>query len=357
MNNLANDFIKKMSTYSPPLAGRLDFDGVLLDFNERTIPVCARVREAMLQYVNDSRFHLYPYYSDFTRRITEYAEVGEDEVIATNGADQGIELCFRTYTCPGDKVIIPAPSFAMFTQCALTVGNTIITPEYDAQEMSYPLEKVLSLIDDKVRLIVVCNPNNPSGTLLSLEGIETLLKAAPETMVLVDEAYFEFAQLSAAPLIKKYSNLAITRTFSKAFGLCGLRIGYLLSQEQNIRELMKVRGPYDLNMIAYSAARASLENLDDMKAYVEEVMTRAKPLVETFFDECQVPYYKSCSNYILFRPWDKEKVYTALKEKGFLTRPQSGVHVRDCIRVSIGTSEQMRAFIEAYKEGCLPSKI
>lgn len=357
MNNLANSAIQKMGTYVPPLAGRWDFEGILLDFNERTIPVCPAVRDALLTYVNDSRFHLYPFYSDFSKRIANYAGVSENQVLASNGADQGIELCFRTYTKPGDKVIIPGPSFAMFAQCAGVQGNEILSPEYDVNDMNYPLEKVLSLVDENVRLIVVCNPNNPSGTLLSLEGIECLLNAAPNALILVDEAYFEFSGLSAVPLIEKYSNLAITRTFSKAFGLCSLRIGYVLSQAQNIQELMKVRGPYDLNMAAYAGVCASLENVDDMRAYVEEVMTRAKPLVEVFFKEEGVPYYPSQANYILFRPWDKQAVFEALKANGFMTRPQSGVNATDCIRVSIGTREQMERFIAVYKKFCLPPQL
>lgn len=357
MSNLANSAIQKMGTYVPPLAGRWDFEGTLLDFNERTIPVCPAVRNALTNYAAHSRFYLYPFYSDFSKRIAEYAGVSEDQVLPSNGADQGIELCFRTYTKPGDKVIIPGPSFAMFAQCAGVQGNEILTPEYDVKDMSYPLEKVLDLVDENVRLIVVCNPNNPSGTLLDLEGIECLLKAAPKALILVDEAYFEFSGVSAVPLLKTYSNLVITRTFSKAFGLCGLRIGYVLTQAQNVSELMKVRGPYDLNMAAYAGVCASLENLDDMRAYVEEVMTRAKPLVEGFFKENGVPFYPSQSNYILFRPWDKQAVFEALKENGFMTRPQSGVNATDCIRVSIGTREQMQGFIDAYKKFCLTPQV
>jgi len=351
--SLAKTYIQRMSPYSPPLGGRTDFKGTLLDFNERTTPVSERVRKAMLDYVATARFNVYPFYSDFTARLAEYAGVSEDQLMLTNGADQGIELVFRTFTGEGDKVIIPGPSFAMFTQCAQAMGNEILMPPYRVEDMSYPLEEVIGLVDENVRLMVVCNPNNPSGTLLDLKGIEKLLQAAPKAMVLVDEAYFEFAKVTAIALLEKYPNLAITRTFSKAFGLCGLRLGYLMSQTENIQDLMKVRGPYDLNMAAYSAARASLENLEDMKAYTEEVMTRAKPIVEAFFDEYKVPYYKSQSNYILFRPWSKELVFNALKDNGILTRPQSGINAKDCIRVSIGTVEQMRNFVEVYKKYCL----
>lgn len=349
MKSFANQYIQNMKPYSPPIDGRSLYNGLLLDFNERTIPPGEKVFKALSDYFTSGRINVYPEYFDVCDRIANYAGVAPDNVMITNGADQGIDLTFRTFTGAGDTVVIPSPSFAMFYQSAGIVGNTVLEPFYRS-DMSFPLEEVLALIGGRVKLVVICNPNNPTGTLLSLEGIERILKRAVKAIVLVDEAYFEFSGLTAAGLTGKYPNLIITRTFSKAFGLAALRIGYVISSPGNIREMLKVRGPYDINMTALFAANGALEDIPSMRSYVDEVINEARPLVEQFFTSQNIEYYPSQSNFILFRPRDSERIFEALKDSGILTRPRKGTPIDGTLRVSIGTVEQMKRFIETYKK-------
>ncbi|MFA6521181.1 MAG: histidinol-phosphate transaminase [Candidatus Gracilibacteria bacterium] len=354
--NYSNPQIQKMKAYSPPLEGRRDFEGTLLDFNERTVPVNPKVVEAVRDFLSQNTLQVYPEYgTELTRKIADYAGVLPEQVMVTNGSDQGIELIFRTFTSKGEKVIIPTPSFAMFDQCAGVTGNEIMRPVYELPSLSFPVQEVLRAIDaGGVKLLVICNPNNPTGTLLDLETIEKILKKAEAkgTMVYVDEAYFEFSKVSAAPLIKKYPNLLITRTFSKAFGLPSLRIGYVLSQEANINELSKVRGPYDVNMPAFVAAKASLDNRKFVDEYVAEVMDKAKPLLEDFFTRNKIEFYPSGSNFILFKP-KNSKVYEILAANGILTRPRSGPNIDGTVRVTIGTASQIKEFIRIFREKIL----
>lgn len=267
----------------------------------------------------------------------------------TNGSDQGIDIIFRTFTEKGGKVIIPSPSFAMFYQCAQIVGNEIVSPLYKKDDLAFPLKEVLAAIDERTKLIVVCNPNNPTGTAVSVTEIEKIARKAKGAIVYVDEAYFEFSKITAIPLINTYPNIIVTRTFSKAFGLASLRIGYVVARAEYISEMLKVRGPYDINMTAYHAACATLEDENSMEDYVKDVMENAKPLVEKFFSENGISYFSSRSNFILFRPDNPEKTMRLLVKNGALVRPQNKQIIENTLRVSIGTTQQMQKFIEIYK--------
>lgn len=341
--NLALEQIRRMRTYNPPIEQRAKFEGLRLDFNERLAPLPAKVLAAV-QNFDPQRFMVYPSYGDLVKKIAKYAQVNAENVIITNGSDQGMELIFRTFVSSGDKVVIPSPSFAMFYQVAQVQGAEIIKPKYKS-DGSFPFEEAIELLKQKPKVLIICNPNNPTGTLLTLEKTEALLEVAGETLVYVDEAYFEFSGVTAAGLIKKYPNLFITRTFSKAFGLASLRVGYLLSCKVNIDEMLKVRGPYDINQMAKIAAEASLETLPELKKYCDEVMTEAKPLIEKFFREKGVAYCPSEANFIYFKePFAgfSEK----LEENWILIRPQADGYAR----VTIGTLKQMQQFVEIFNQ-------
>lgn len=350
MNLYAKPHIQVMGTYAPPVEGRRAYTGCLLDFNERTTPVSPAVQAAIEAFVKEGKYQVYPEYGDCNAKIAAYVGVDPAEVMITNGSDQGIDLLFRTFTEKGETVIIPAPSFAMFDQAAGYVGNKIVSPSYRA-DLAFPLEEVLEALQPGVKLVVICNPNNPTGTLLTLAEIEKIAQKAETVgaIVYVDEAYYEFGRVTAASLIKKYKNIVITRTFSKAFGLAALRIASVISCAENIGEMMKVRGPYDVNMLSVVAAEAALKDRASMEAYVTEVMTQAKPLLENFFRDNNIPFFQSSSNFTLFKPQNPEKTFAALKEKGSLLRPRKGPNIDGTLRVTVGTVAQMQDFIAAYQ--------
>ncbi len=349
MKNLALKRIQKMKPYQPPLAGRSEYDGMLLDFNEQTQPPSPKVIHALEKFVKGKNLQVYPEYFDLEEKIAEYTGVSPEQVMLTNGSGQGIDIIFQTFTEKGDKVIIPSPTFAMFKQRAQVAGNKIIMPLYKKSDLSFPLEEVLDSTDEQVKLLVVCNPNNPTGTAVPLQDIEKIARKAKKAIVYIDEAYFEFSKITAVPLLKKYPNIIITRTFSKAFGLASLRIGYVIAAKKHIAEMLKVRGPYDVNMLAYCAASAAFEDRENMKNYVEEVMEKAKPLVEKFFTENNILFEPSAANFILFRPAYAQRVWTLLAESGVLTREQNKKNIRGTLRVTIGAVKQMKKFIKIYQ--------
>ncbi len=343
--------IKKMSSYKPPLEGRSKGGYLLLDFNEMTIEPSPKVKKALKEFIDSGRLHVYPEYGDLDSKIADYAGVESSQVMTTNGSDQGIDVIIRALVRDGDKVIIPTPGFAMHYQSAESQGAEILKPLY-RKDLSFPLEEVLDLIGGEVKLIILANPNNPTGTAVSQEDILKILKRAKEKdiAVLHDEAYFEFSNITAKDFIKDFDNLFITRTFSKTFGLVAARPGYVLSQEKNIEELLKIRGPYDVNMFAKVAICAALEDLEYMKSYVKEVMEKSKPKLEKFFRENKVKFWPSAANFLLIKPDNQKKAIEILKSEGILVRPRKGFNIEGTIRVSIGTLKDTNSFIKAYSK-------
>ncbi len=349
MKNIALQRIKEIKSYNPPLAGRRGFSGVLLDFNERTLPPSPKVKKAIQDFLKINTLQVYPEYDGLEKKLAKYVGVKTNQIMVTNGSDQAIDLIFRTFTETGDTIIIPTPSFAMFYQSAQIVGNKILKPLYTKENLSFPLKEVLGMINKSIKLIVVCNPNNPTGTLVSIEDIKKIAQKASNSILLVDEAYFEFSGVTAVSLINKYPNIIVTRTLSKAFGLPSLRVGYIMASKTYINELLKVRGPYDVNMIAYAATSAALDDLKGVQSYINETMNQAKSLVEEFFTRNNITFYQSAANFLLYRPiWEKEE--DILKENGILLRPQFNTNIENTLRLSIGTVNQMKQFIKVYQD-------
>ncbi len=338
--------VARMEAYHPPVEGRNEQDFLLLDFSESTIPPSPQVLEALRDYLRHGQLQVYPAFGTLTEKIARYSGTRPEQVLLTNGSDSAIQLILRAVLEPGDEMILAKPGFAIIGATAQSLGVTVVAPQYRL-DMSYPFEEVQAAVTPRTRMIVVVNPNNPTGTSASVEQIETLLRDHPAVAVFVDEAYYEFSGLTVVPLLDRYDNLVISRTFSKAQALAGLRFGYALSNAPFIAQLEKLRIPYDVNAMAIVAASASLDHPEPWQAYVREVMQKAKPMVERFFDEHGVRYYRSDCNFLLVQCARPQQVSEFLQARRILVRPQRAP-VDDCFRVSIGRVEDMQRFMQAY---------
>lgn len=345
---LFKEHLYQMAAYAPPLEGRSVEKHLLLDFNERTLPVSDEVVEALCDFIRSGQLQKYPSYGDIVSELAEYVGVSPEQLMITNGSDQGIDLVVRAAVSKGDRAIIPAPSFAMYRQCAEVEDAEILSPEYD-RETGYPTCEVLAEISVDTRLIVVAQPNNPCGTIVSRDDLQMILRAAPDAVVLVDECYYEYSQQTVVDLVDKYPNLVVARTFSKTWGLPSLRFGFLVSQANNIEQLLKIRGPYDINQLSIVAVRAALAAPDYTKDYVREVMEESKPLLESWLDERKITYWPSTANYIwaFFKQPDQLAAY--LQEQGILVRPKMDPEGKLGLRVTLGNLEQTRRVIESIE--------
>jgi histidinol-phosphate aminotransferase len=334
--------IAAMKEYKPPLSGRTDRSHILLDFNERTVqnkPVIKALRKFLRK--NDVRS--YPEYHDLNKKISFYAKTKPENVLATNGSSEAIDLIIRAFVEKKDEAVILEPSFAMFSQFLQAQGAKIRKISYN-EDMTFPFQKLAESINSKTKLVVIASPNNPNGTTLSREEIIGILEKNKNTAVLIDEAYYEFSGITCADLIEKYQNLFVVRTFSKAFGMAGLRAGYAVSNQKNIRQLMKIKSPYSLNVFAAAAINAALSDLYSVKKYTSQVMNKSKLKIEAFLAKNNIIFYPSRANFILTKPKNPQKAYGYLKENGILTRP-----VSDFLRITVGTVKEARKLIRIMK--------
>ncbi|HLC16200.1 MAG TPA: histidinol-phosphate transaminase [Thermodesulfovibrionia bacterium] len=341
--------IREMKEYKPPLEGRTSKEYLLLDFNERTIPVSSKIKRAIIDFVKSDKVQMYPSYGNLTERLAQYAGVQKQQVMITNGSDQGIDIIIRALCREKDEIIIPKPSFAMYWQCAFVENLTIVEPPY-TKERGFPTEEVLNAINTKTRLIIIPNPNNPTGTSVSVDDIVNIAQNAPHTALLVDECYFEYTKLTVKDYIEQYKNIFITRTFSKTWGLPSVRLGYILTTQDNIRQLLKVRGPYDMNMFAVTAVHAALDDPSYMQEYVEEILHQSKPVLEKFLLSKGVDFWPSNANFIFTLPQNQETVYKKLEQYDILVRPRNDAQGNSGLRITIGTLKQTERLIKVLEQ-------
>lgn len=340
--------IAAMSAYKPPLDGRDPHAHLLLDFNERTLPISEVVQDALITYIRSGRLQMYPAYGDTVDLIANYCGVPAEQVMITNGSDQGIDLIIRAACREGEEAIIPGPSFPIYVHCAKIENLKIHEPLY-TREQGFPTDQVIAAITPQTRLICFGNPNNPSGTVVPRADIIRMLEAAPQAVVLVDECYYEYFGESVVDLVGRYPNLVITRTFSKTWGMPSLRLGYIISHPDNIRALLNVRGPYDINQMAIVAIRAALAHPEYTRAYVAEVMSEAKPTLESFLVEAGIPFWPSGANYVWMFPADADAINRVLLQHNILVRPKADADGRMGLRITVGTVEQTRHLIAVLR--------
>lgn len=339
--------IEAMAPYHPPTGGRGEM--LRLDFNENTIGCSPKVVEFLQSGFSKGKLPVYPEYGEARATLTKFFGVKDDQMALSNGTDEAIQVVVNTYLGSGEECLLMRPAYAMYRFYAEVAGGEIDELDFNPDTLAFPTDQFLETISSNTRLIMLANPNNPTGTGLSRKTVERILNRATNAMVLIDEAYFEFSGVTALPLIEDYPNLLVSRTFSKVYGLAGLRVGCLFSQAANIAYLRKGQSPYSVNAVGAAAARVAVEDQDFITRYVTEVLA-ARELTEVGLDKLRLPYYSSEGNFLLIQFGDRAKrVVEGLRAKGILVRDR-GHEIPGTVRVTIGTREQMNTFLNALKE-------
>ena len=338
-----NAAVKKMRPYSPPSQGRAD--KMRLDFNENTVGCSPKVIEAISKVIDANAMSMYPEYSQAKLKIAEFFSVEPQQLVFTNGTDEAISLLVNTFIGTGQELVVVHPSYAMYRFYGELGGAKITEVNFErTDDLGFPLTNLLAAINQKNAAIFLANPNIPTGTPISRDEIVQVLQAAPNSVVLIDEAYVEFADVSVLELIKEYPNLFVSRTFSKAYGMAGIRFGCLFSDARNIEWVQKTQSPYSVNVVAVVAALAAVQDEKYLTNYVDGVR-ESRNFVESEFDRLGVKYFRSTGNFLLF---DVGSRATAIRDQlatcGVLIRDRS-YEIAGCVRVTIGTKQQMKLFI------------
>src|SRR3984893_13258661 len=229
---------RTLKEYHPPLGNR---EGLRLDFNENTAGCSRRVLQKVRELHGDSLAR-YPVREPAERAVATALGVSPEELLLTNGTDEAIHLICETYLEPGDEALIGVPTFAMFEIYAAATGAQVI-PVPAGDNFRFPTEDLLARVTPRTRFIAVANPNNPTGILAPAEDLIRIARTAPHAAVLVDEAYFEFAGETLIPQWRELPNLFVSRTFSKAYGLAGLRIGVLTGSREQLPMVRRGHSP------------------------------------------------------------------------------------------------------------------
>lgn len=335
--------VAQMRAYSPPQNGR---SGKLrLDFNENTVGCSPSVIAAVTSALTGESLSMYPEYTQARSTVSSFLGINDDQMTFTNGTDEAIQLLFNTFVEAGSEVLLLTPSYAMYQFYAELAGAVVRQVEYKVEDnLEFPLGAVLEAIGPNTRAVCISNPNNPTGTPVSEAQLRTVIEAIPDGLVLVDEAYVEFSGVTAMGWLDEYPQLFVSRTFSKAFGMAGLRCGCLCSQQQNVAWLRKAQSPYSVNVVAVLAAIAAVQDLAHVRGYVNEVLA-ARSLVEDGLTALGLRWYPSAGNFILFNVGSRATtIRDELKQTGILVRDRS-YEISGCVRVTIGTQAQMKQFL------------
>jgi histidinol-phosphate aminotransferase len=332
-------------TYEPPGEGRAD--KLRLDFNENTAGCSPKVQRALAK-LTPKILSMYPEYDRGTRRLARHFQVLPEELLLTNGGDDALRLFFDAFVDAGSSALICEPTFPMYRYWGEVAGAKIEVQRY-GPGMEFPLEGVLEALVARPRVLFVCNPNNPTGTLLQMATIETILKAATHTAVVVDEAYAEFSGVTVVPWINQYPQLFVARTFSKAAGLAGLRLGAVIACAESLAILRRATAPFPVNVAALAAAEAAVGDSRTMKLYVKNIL-RTRAWFERELHKLSVITYPSAGNFLLadFGPGGSE-LCAQLQTKGVLLRDRSKEIGVGLVRVSIGTQKEMERLLKLIK--------
>lgn len=331
--------VLKMAPYVPPTGARLG--KVRLDFNENTVGCSPKVIEFLRAKLTAEALTVYPDYTSVKKTLSAFFQVAESELLLSNGTDEAIQVLINTYIDDNDEVIVLTPSYAMYRFYSEIAGGVIREVPYIPPQCKFPLEDLLSAIAPQTKAILISNPNNPTGTSVDLESITAILDAAPQAAILIDEAYFEFCGITALPLIGKYPNLFVSRTFSKVYGMAAMRMGCLFSQADNVQYLHKAQSPYSVNMLAALAAEAAVADTEYALNYAKEALA-ARELLQQGLTRLGIDHAPSAANFVLgyFGPRAIE-VRDALRDKAILVRDRS-YEIPGGVRITAGTRAQAR---------------
>lgn len=332
-----------LPTYHPPLAGR---EGLRLDFNENTVGCSPRVIES-LRSIGPEQLARYPERGPAEALVAGHLQLAPEEVLLTNGIDEAIHLLCETYLEAEDEVLIPVPTFAMYEVFAAATGARIVKVSA-SDDLEFPAQRLFAAVSERTRLIVVANPNNPTGAVVEPEVLLDLARSAPLAAVLVDEAYYEFHGATMLGRWREQPNLLVARTFSKAYGLAGLRIGVLAGEADAVGSVRRVASPYSVNGVALACLPAALEDAQYVCEYAAQVRASREKLHRRL-REWGVRFWPSRANFVLIYIGSLHaELVHAMRSQGILVRDRSSdPGCEGCVRITVGSPQQTDCMIEA----------
>lgn len=359
IEKLVRKNILKINPYQPgkPISEvkrQYDIKKVIkLASNENPLGPSPKAVSAIMK--NLDNLNLYPDGGCFyvKEKLADRLKIAADNIIFGNGSNEIIELLLKAFLNEGEEVVMNRPDFLIYKLASLQENGVPI--EIPLKNFTCDLEAIKKKITPKTKIIFIANPNNPVGTYVSREPLENFLESLPQTLIIVlDEAYFEFAEEKDYPnaldYINKFDNLVVLRTFSKAYGLAGLRVGYAVSNSFIIDCLNRTRQPFNVNYLAQVAALAALSDKDFLKKTLTTVREQKKYLYSKF-QKMNLKFIKSATNFVLFNSGKEGKdIFCKLLKQGVIVREMKAYGLDKWIRVTVGKPSENQKFIKALKK-------
>ena len=338
--------VQAMKEYHPPLGDR---SVLRLDFNENTLACSPKVRE-VLGRISAGELTRYPEREPVEAVVAEHLGLAPEQVVLTNGVDEAIHVLFETFLESGDELLLPVPTYTMYEVYASATDARVVPVQSDAT-LQFPFERLLAAITPQSKIIAVANPNSPAGSIATRAQLIELARRAPQAVLLVDEAYFHFHGETVLDVIGAVPNLIVARTFSKAYGLAGLRLGLLAGSVELMRWIRRVISPYSVNSLALACLPPALEDGAYLDWYVGEVLT-ARAEFEAALDQKKIHRWPSHANFVLADIGARHAEFVRhMRSSDVLVRDRSNDPGCDgCVRITIGTRQQMRLAVTALHE-------
>ena len=331
------------------------YDGLRLHQNENTGGCSPRVLEALAR-LRPEELGFYPPYAGATEAVSNYLGVEAERITLVNGLDEGIMAVAVAYLRaeiggPRLEAIVPEPAFEIFRFDTAVAGGKLVQVMPHA-DFSFPLDEVLAAITPNTRVVFLTNPNNPTGVGMPLDAIRTVAGAVPPgAIVFVDEAYAEFSGVSFLPDLARFPNVIVGRTFSKAFGLAGIRIGCMVGDPATMYPIRQAVPVYSVNIAAVAAVQAALQDLDHLNGYLAQVVESKRLLYEAC-DRLGLKYWRSLSNFVLVCAGDRTDaiVKGAFAKQIYLRDRSTEPGCAGCLRMATGIVEHTRRAIAVMEE-------
>jgi len=325
---------------------------IKLASNENPFGCSPKVQTAIMEQVKNLALYPDGYSFQLRLRLAEHLGVDAKQLIFGNGSDEVVQIICRAFLAAGTNTVMASPTFPQYRHNAIIEGAQV--REIPLTDGRHDLSGMLQAIDKDTRVVWICNPNNPSGTYVSEQDLIAFIDNVPKhVLVVVDEAYYEYVRADdfpqTVPLLDKYENLMILRTFSKAYGLAALRIGYGIASESLIREIEPAREPFNTSTLAQTAALAALEDQEFIVNCAKQ-NEKGLELYYCFCDENGLKYNQSEGNFILIDfGIEGNEVFQYLLERGIIVRSGNALGFPTSVRITVGTEEQNLQVIDTLK--------